>query len=144
MSVGLSYKQSLAIIDASHQKADELGVKVTVAVVDLGGHLIALGRQDGAPALSAQIAESKAVGTAVFLKDGDDLMALQISRPQFFSQVDRLVRMPMMPGLGSLLIKHNSHTLGSVGVSGATPEQDKQIALAGIATVSETISGYIS
>ena len=51
------------------------GLRVTVAVVDEGGLLKALGRMDGAPPLSAQIAEAKAVGAAVWHRDGDELAA---------------------------------------------------------------------
>eukprot|EP01041_Mallomonas_annulata_P008749 gene8748-18095_t len=132
LQMGVSVKDGLKIIEAAHNKADILGVKVSVAVVDSGGHLVAFARQDGAPVLSAQIAEAKAVGAAVFMKDGDELKNLQQSRPDFFSQVDRLVRMPMIPGLGSILIRRKNNIIGSVGVSGASPEQDKEIAIASL------------
>ena len=53
---------------------------MTVAVVDEGGLLKALGRMDGAPPLSAQIAEAKAVGAAVWHRDGDQLASVQDQR----------------------------------------------------------------
>jgi glc operon protein GlcG len=40
------------------------GWKIAVAVVDEGGHLVALGRVDGTFPLSAQTAEGKAAGAA--------------------------------------------------------------------------------
>jgi uncharacterized protein GlcG (DUF336 family) len=108
---------------------------VTVAVVDEGGLLQALGRMDGAPPLGAQIAESKAVGAALWHREGASLAELHRERPAFFSQVDRLVRMPMIPGLGSVLIRREDRVLGAVGVSGGRPEQDKECAEAGLSSL---------
>jgi glc operon protein GlcG len=103
-----------------------------VAVVDEGGLLQALSRMDGAPPLGAQIAEAKAVGAAVWHRDGGSLAQMQQDRPAFFSQVDRMVRVPMIPGPGSVLIRREDRLLGAVGVSGARPEQDKECAEAGL------------
>ena len=109
-----------------------MGVRVTVAVVDEGGALQALGRMDGAPSLSSQIAEAKAVGAAVWHREGASLLELQTSRPAFFDAVSRLVRLPVMPGLGSVLIRNQDAVLGAVGVSGAASEQDLECARAGL------------
>src|SRR5258705_12055233 len=93
------------VIARAHAKATELGIRVTVAVVDEGGLLIALGRMDGATPLSPQLAEAKAVGAAMLYRDGGGLADLAKERPGFFSVADRLVRMPLVPGPGSLLIR---------------------------------------
>jgi uncharacterized protein GlcG (DUF336 family) len=129
--------EAQTILAAAHGKATEMGVHVTVAVVDEGGSLLALGRMDGAPPVSAQIAEAKAVGAAVWHRSGDQLAAVQRDRPAFFEAVDRLVRMPIMPGLGSVLIKRGESVLGAVGVSGAAPEQDLACAEAGLDALTE-------
>jgi uncharacterized protein GlcG (DUF336 family) len=108
---------------------------VTAAVVDEGGHLIALGRMDGAPPLSPQIAEAKAVGAAMLLRDGGSLLKLAEDRPGFFSAVDRLVRVPLIPGPGSIPIERDGLTIGAVGVSGARPEQDLECCQAGLNSI---------
>ena len=128
----LSCEEALRLVGGAQDRARQIGIRVTVAVVDEGGLLQALGRMDGAPPLSAQIAESKAVGAAVWHRDGDSLAAVHRERPAFFAQVDRLVRTPIIPGLGSLLIRRGDAVLGAVGVSGATAEQDKECAEAGL------------
>src|SRR5258708_11553278 len=109
------------VIARAHAKATELGIRVTVAVVDEGGLLIALGRMDGAIPLSPQIAEAKAVGAAMLNRDGAGLAELAKDRPGFFSVADRLVRVPIVPGLGSALIKRDGKSAGAVGVSGGPP-----------------------
>ena len=123
------------LIGRAHAKAAELGIRVTVAVVDEGAHLIALARMDGAAPLTPQIAEAKAVGAAMLHRDGASLGELAKDRPGFFSVADRLVRVPIVPGLGSVLIKRDGQVLGAVGVSGGRPEQDLECAEAGISSV---------
>ena len=132
----LSLAQAQSLIQAAHENAAAESLRVAVAVVDEGGYLIALGRMDGAPPISSQIAESKAVGAAVWHRDGDSLAQVNQERAAFFGQVDKLVRMPLIPGPGSVLIRRGDQVLGAVGVSGAAPGQDKACAEAGLAALS--------
>lgn len=128
----LSLTRSQKVIDRAFGKASQLGIKVTVAIVDEGGHLIALSRMDGAMPLSPQLAEAKAVGAAMFGRDGEALAKIAQDRPGFFSAADRLVRVPLIPGLGSALISEDGRVIGAVGVSGGRPEQDLECAQAGL------------
>ena len=130
----LSFAEAQKTIGGAHTKAESLGIRVTVAVVDEGGFLIALGRTDGAPPISPQVAEAKAVGAAMLYRDGASLAELAKDRPGFFSVADRLVRVPIVPGLGSILIKRDGDVLGAVGVSGGRPEQDLECAEAGLSS----------
>jgi glc operon protein GlcG len=130
--MGLKLHDANELITHAQAKATELGIRVTVAVVDEGGLLIAVARMDGAAPLTPQIAEAKAVGAAMLHRDGASLGELAKDRPGFFSVVDRLVRVPIVPGLGSVLIKRDGAVLGAVGVSGGRPEQDLECAQAGI------------
>ena len=131
----LTLKLAQEVVDRAHAKAREIGINVTVAVVDEGGLLIALGRMDGAPPISPQVAEAKAVGAAMLHRDGASLAELAKDRPGFFSVVDRLVRVPIVPGLGSSLIKRGDQVIGAVGISGGKPDQDAEIAQAGLSGV---------
>jgi glc operon protein GlcG len=131
----LNLHEANQVVARAHAKATELGIRVTVAIVDEGGLLIALARMDGAPPLSPQIAEAKAVGAAMLNRDGAGLAELAKDRPGFFSVADRLVRVPIVPGLGSIVIKRDGKALGAVGVSGGRPEQDLECAEAGLSSV---------
>jgi len=53
----LTSDEARRLIEAAHKRAGEIGIRVCVAIVDEGGLLQALQRMDGAPPLSAQIAE---------------------------------------------------------------------------------------
>ncbi len=131
----VTFVEAQKLIAGAHAKAGQLDIRVTVAVVDEGGLLIALGRMDGAGALTPQIAEAKAVGAAMLQRDGAGLADLAKERPGFFSVADRLVRLPIVPGLGSVLIRREGKVLGAVGVSGGRPEQDVECAEAGLSSV---------
>jgi uncharacterized protein GlcG (DUF336 family) len=128
----LTLEEAQQVIVRAQGRARDSGIRITVAVVDEGGLLIALARMDGAPPLSPQIAEAKAVGAAMLYRDGAGLADLAKDRPSFFSVADRLVRVPIVPGLGSVLIRHDGKVLGAVGVSGGKPEQDLECAEASL------------
>src|SRR5215471_3912349 len=128
----LTIDEAHAVIGRAHSKAADLGIRVTVAVVDEGGFLVALARMDGAPPVSPQVAEAKAVGAAMLYRDGASLAELAKDRPGFFSVVDRLVRVPIVPGLGSVLSKRDGQVVGAMGVSGGRPEQDLECAEAAL------------
>src|SRR4051794_9943311 len=58
-----------AILAAAKKKAAALGLKVNVAVVDDGGHLLAFARTDGARPASGYTALTKAVTAATFRQE---------------------------------------------------------------------------
>jgi uncharacterized protein GlcG (DUF336 family) len=128
----LNLDTARSIVERAQGKAREIGIHVTVAVVDAGGLLVALERMDAAPPLSPQVAEAKAVGAVMLHRDGGALGDLARERPGFFAVADRLTRVPIVPGLGSVLVRHESLVVGAVGVSGGRPEQDLECALAGV------------
>jgi len=128
----LTCAEALQLIAAAHEHARTLGLRLTVAVVDEGGLLLALARMDGAPPLSAQIAEAKASGAALWHREGPSLGQVAQERPAFFQAVDRMARVPLIPGAGSLLIRRGGQVLGAAGASGAKAEQDAECVEAGL------------
>ena len=131
--MSISHADARRIIDAAQAHARTLDIRVTVAVVDEGGLLKAAGRMDGAPPLSAQIAEAKAQGAAVWHRDGHALAEVAQERPAFVSAVSQMTRLPLIAGAGSIVIRDSDGTvLGAVGVSGGKPDEDRACCEAGI------------
>lgn len=130
--MALTFHLAQALIEAAHDRAAALGAHVSVAVVDLGGHLVALGRMDGAPPLSAQIAEAKAASIVLVGRDGAALRQMQDAWPTFFAQVEKVASRPLLAGAGSLLIRSAGIISGGIAVSGGQPDQDDACAEAGI------------
>ncbi len=104
----LTLQEAQTVIAGAHERAAKIGALVTVAVVDEGGHLLALGRMIGAAPLSARIAETKAASVALFRRDGAALRQLQEANPGFFAQLDRAVRVPILAGAGAALIQRGT------------------------------------
>jgi glc operon protein GlcG len=132
----ISQVEARTIINAAQAHAQTLGITVTVAVVDEGGLLKALERMDGAPPLSAQIAEAKAQGAAVWHRDGHVLADVAQQRPAFVSAISQMTRLPLIAGAGSIVIRRGDGTVaGAVGISGGKPEEDRECCEAGIAAL---------
>ena len=131
----LTLAQAQALIAAAHGHAAANDWKIAVAVVDEGGHLVALSRMDGAFPLSAQIAEAKAVGTALWHRDGDQLAASRASHEGFFDAVSTLVRLPLNPGPGAVVIRSGETVLGAAGASGASGEDDRACVEVGLQAI---------
>jgi uncharacterized protein GlcG (DUF336 family) len=114
---------------AARAEATKNKWNVTIAIVDDGGHLLSLIRGDGAPPVSAQIAEMKAHGAAVArrsTKVAEDRIA---SRPA-------LIKMPVLPVQGGVPILYQGECVGGIGVSGVQSHEDEIVCNAGIAALS--------
>lgn len=134
--MGISQAQARRIVEAAQRHAQSLEIAVTVAVVDEGGLVKAIDRMDGAPPLSAQIAEAKAQGAAVWHRDGHVLAELAQERPGFVAAVSQMTRLPLIASAGSIVVRDGDEgVLGAVGVSGGTPDQDRACCDAGIAAM---------
>jgi uncharacterized protein GlcG (DUF336 family) len=103
---------------------------LTVAVLDSGGHLVALQREDGASLLRPQIAIGKAWG-AIALGKGSRLLAQDAQqRPAFFAALNGLGQSNIVPAPGGVLIRdQDGKVMGAIGVSGDVSDVDEQVAV---------------
>ncbi|MBD2836803.1 heme-binding protein [Pseudomonas sp. JM0905a] len=106
---------------------------LTIAVLDAGGHLITLQRQDGASMLRPQIAIGKAWG-AVALGKGSRLIAADAQqRPAFIGAVNNLADGNLVPAPGGVLIRDgHGVVIGAIGISGDTSDIDEQCAVSAV------------
>jgi uncharacterized protein GlcG (DUF336 family) len=127
----LSLADVKRIAAGAEAEALKNGWKVTIAVVDDGGHLLWLQRLDGAAPISAQIAPAKA-RTAALGRRESRLYEEMINqgRVSFLSA-------PGLEGLleGGVPILVDGECVGAVGVSGVKSTEDVQIGKAGIAAL---------
>jgi len=103
---------------------------LTVAILDGGGHLITLQREDGASLLRPHIAIGKAWG-AIALGKGSRLLAQDAQqRPAFIAALNSLGQGSVIPAPGGVLIRdQEGYVVGAIGISGDTSDVDEQVAV---------------
>jgi uncharacterized protein GlcG (DUF336 family) len=106
---------------------------LTVVVLDAGGHVKALKREDSASLLRPEIAIGKAWGVLGMGFGGRELARRAERMPLFFNALNAMSdgRMVAVPG-GVLVRNAEGAIVGSVGISGDTSENDEICAVEGI------------
>jgi uncharacterized protein GlcG (DUF336 family) len=117
------------IMAAAIAQAEELNIKVSVAVVDAGGRLLGLQRMDGAIWASAYGCQGKAVASAAFGQPSGAMQArAEAPTP---SGIRQRSGSEMIFGQGAVPIISDGEVVGACGVGGGTSEEDEQCAAAG-------------
>lgn len=134
MTDRISLQQAATIIDTAMNKGEALGLKpLTVAVLDAGGHLIALHRADGASTLRPQIACAKAGGALGLGVSSRKIGDMAADRPTFIASLGPIAPHGLVPAAGGVIIVDGEgHPIGAVGITGDTSDNDEACALAGI------------
>ncbi|MBY4896318.1 heme-binding protein [Cupriavidus sp. AU9028] len=119
------------VLAAAEQEARNHHWAVSIAIVDDGGHLLALQRLDGAAPISAYIATEKARTSALGRRESkvyEDM--INNGRYSFMTA-------PVLHGMleGGVPIVVQGQVVGAVGVSGVKSTEDAQIGRAGIAAL---------
>lgn len=114
------------VLSAARQEAQARQWSVTIAVVDDGGHPLALERLDGCAPASAYIALEKARTAALGRKETRDYEEMVNGGRTAF------VTAPLLTSLeGGVPLRVKGQVVGAIGVSGVKSEQDAQVAKAG-------------
>ena len=103
-----------------------------VAVLDDGGHLKVLKREDNASILRPQIAIGKAWGAIGMGESSRALSERLKERPAFLGALSAMSQGKVVPVAGGVLIMDGDDIVGAVGVSGGTAEEDETCAIEGI------------
>ena len=99
---------------------------MTVAVLDAGGHLVVLKREDGSGIMRPELATAKAWGALGMGFGGRELARRAQKMPGFFNALNAISDGRMAPVAGSALIRDaEGQVLGAVGVSGDTSDNDE-------------------
>ena len=126
----LTLEEAQQIISGAQSKMDDMGVKLTISVVDGRGDLIALARVDGASWRTPYISQGKAVASATWGLSSADMAARwnEPIMPGFMAlQGGRFI-----PSQGALPIYKDGELVGAAGGSGGTPQEDEDCVRAGI------------
>ncbi len=125
----------LATAEAVADEALRLGRKegmhpLTVAVLDGGGHIVVLKREDGSGILRADIATGKAWGALGMGIPSRLIRDRLADRPSFQNALAAAADGRLIPVPGGVLINNaDGETIGAVGVSGDTSDKDEYCAI---------------
>ncbi|WP_080779176.1 GlcG/HbpS family heme-binding protein [Chryseobacterium phocaeense] len=131
----ITYKQAAKVLDAAIEKAGSMNIQVSLAVVDAGGHLMAMARLDSVWGV-IDFAFKKA-RTAVMFGIDSEVMGSIISGTDIHGYGMLNSNDGLLTIAGGVVIKDSEgKIIGAIASSGGTPEQDKEIAAAGAAVLS--------
>lgn len=132
----ITLDQARILIAATRRKSRELELNpLTIVVLDPGGHLVAMEREDGSAFGRPDIAIGKAAGALAMGVSSRRLGDMAAERPQFMAALSASWNGRLIPAAGGVLLKDTAgNLLGAVGVSGDLSDKDEEAALAGLET----------
>jgi uncharacterized protein GlcG (DUF336 family) len=142
--VRLTLAGARTILAGAEAKAASMSLKINIAVVDDGGHLLAFERVDGARPASAYTAITKATSAATFRQPTGP-------QPPNAASPDPILNLSLQNAAqasggkitalyGGVPVVVDDQVIGGVGVGGGTGEQDAQIARAGIQSLLDQLA----
>ena len=131
------------MITAAFAHGATLGLKpLCVAVLDAGGHVIALQRQDRASTLRPAIAIAKASAALGLGMSSRKIADMATDRPTFVAALGAIAPHGVVPAAGGVIIVDaDGDPIGALGVTGDTSDNDEACALAGIAAAGLAAQG---
>ncbi len=131
--MAISLQEANNIVQGALAKANELNIKINVAVCDGGGRLIAFNRMDGAIWGGAYGSQGKAVASAAFGRTSGALQEMAAS--PIISGILKAEGNHGIASQGGVPIVRNGVVEGACGVGGGTGQEDEDCAAAGVATL---------
>src|ERR1700704_2148545 len=129
--MGLTLEEANRIIDGALAKARELNIRISVAVCDAGGRLVAFQRMTNAIWASAYGSQGKAIASAAFGRPrGGPAVPAHQPTPAGIAAAEGG---HMIMGQGAVPIIRNGVVEGACGVGGGSAQQDEDCAAAGVA-----------
>lgn len=131
MTLTLEVAQS--IITTAIAKGHELGLKpLTISVLDAGGHVKALAREDNTSTLRPDIAIGKAHGAIALGLGSRAIFNRAKEQPYFIQSMNGLANGSLVPVPGGVLIRNSGEIIGAVGITGDSSDNDEACAITAI------------
>ena len=129
--MSLTLAEATQVIQGAVDKARELNIKVSVAMCDAGGRLVAFNRMDGAIWGSVYGSQGKAIASVAFARPSGELQ--ERAGSPIIQGIMAGEGGHMIPSQGAVPILRNGMAIGACGVGGGTSQQDEDCARAGVA-----------
>ena len=129
--MALTLAEANYVVQAAIEKAREMNIRISVAVSDAGGRLMAFNRMDGAIWGSVYGSQGKAIASAGFARPSGELQ--ERAGSPIIQGIVAGEGGHMIPSQGAVPIIRNGVLEGACGVGGGTSQQDEDCARAGVA-----------
>jgi glc operon protein GlcG len=129
--MALTLAEANQVMQAALNTAREMKIRISVALCDAGGRLMAFNRMDGAIWASVYGSQGKAIASAAFARPSGEL-AERAGTP-IIQGIVAGEGGHMIPSQGAVPIIRNGVLEGACGVGGGTPQQDEDCARAAVA-----------
>jgi uncharacterized protein GlcG (DUF336 family) len=131
----ITLDQARTLIAATRSKGREMSLNpLTIVILDSGGHLVAMEREDGSGYGRPDVASGKAAGALAMGVSSRKLGDMAADRPQFMAALSVACNGRLIPAAGGVLVKDDAgNLLGAIGVSGDLSDKDEEAAFAGVA-----------
>jgi uncharacterized protein GlcG (DUF336 family) len=129
--MALTLVEANQVVQGAIDKAREMNIRISVAVCDAGGRLMAFNRMDNAIWASVYGSQGKAIASVAFGRASGEL-AERAGSP-IVQGIAAAEGGHMIPSQGAVPIVRNGVVVGACGVGGGTAQQDEDCARAGVA-----------
>ena len=129
--MAISLAEANRMVEGAIAKANEMNIKINVAVCDAGGRLIAFNRMDGAIWGGVYGSQGKAVASAAFGRNSGELQ--ERAESPIIKGILGAEGGHGIPSQGGAPVIRNGAVDGAGGVGGGTSQEDEDCAKAGIA-----------
>ena len=133
--MALTLELARRLIDAGEEEARRQELRLSFAVVDAGGHVVAVARMDGADWITPEVALGKAWTAAAFRAPSDAQGQKAKDLVAFAGAISTATHGRYTPQIGGLPIVLGGEPAGAMGASGATGQEDEAVVRAAIDSV---------
>ncbi|MEW2161619.1 heme-binding protein [Streptomyces sp. NPDC007084] len=127
----LTIEDAENLVTAALRAAEAAGVRVSVTVLDAGGHLLAFRRDDQAVLISGETSTRKAY-TALQLDSATADLVDAVQPGGLFHTLPTALDRPLLFIAGGVPVHRDGRLIGAIGVGGGMPEQDHGFAVTAV------------
>ena len=114
------------VLDEAEVRARALGLVLSIAIVDHGGHLLLFSRMDGVHLGTIDVAIAKARCALQFKRSTRKFAEALAGGSIALTTISGVIPFP-----GGIPLAAGGSVVGAIGVSGAAPDHDEEVAAAG-------------
>ncbi len=130
---GITLDEARVLMDGALALAKEKGWGMAVAVVDAGGHPVAMAKLDNASIIAGEAVLNKARAAAWFGRPTSRAVQAGAQWPHVYLSFTTAAQGQITLSMGGYPILRDGVMIGAIGAAGGTGEQDEECSRAGLA-----------